>query len=83
MISTAHVPPQQRDWWGEEVLATSDPMKALPLEISGQIIDLVDDFPISLERAKKFRAELMDERRADTDMINAHLAEETFSFCEH
>ncbi|KAF1809915.1 hypothetical protein P152DRAFT_383276, partial [Eremomyces bilateralis CBS 781.70] len=61
VISTANVPPQQRDWWAEELLKNGG-IGDLPAELVGQVVNDVDDFPVSLEKAKELREELMEER---------------------
>ncbi|KAJ8073542.1 hypothetical protein PM082_011818 [Marasmius tenuissimus] len=62
-LSTANVPPQQRDWWPADKVA--------------------DDWPMSLEEAKRVREDLMDQRRAFVDKVNTDYEKEGFSFCEH
>ncbi|KAJ2004840.1 hypothetical protein H4R26_002278, partial [Coemansia thaxteri] len=51
--STAIVPPQQQEWWFEDVLA-SEPFCNLPHLILDGIANRVD-FPISLDEAKRIR----------------------------
>ncbi|KAI9845547.1 MAG: hypothetical protein M1838_001696 [Thelocarpon superellum] len=60
IISTANVPPQQRDWWAME-FDNEGPLGAIPPEVREQS---VTDFPISMEDAKSLRLELMEERTA-------------------
>ncbi|KAL0059164.1 hypothetical protein AAF712_014136 [Marasmius tenuissimus] len=62
-LSTANVPPQQRDRWPADKVA--------------------DDWPLSLEEAKRVREDLMDQRRAFVDKVNTDYEKEGFSFCEH
>jgi hypothetical protein len=61
ILSTANVPPQRRDWWAAEVRKVG-PFAKLPAELFDHIIEDVDDFPISWERACEAREELMNER---------------------
>jgi len=61
ILSSAHVPPQRRDWWAEEVRANGG-LDKLPAEIFDLAVDMVDEFPISWEKALEIRKELMDER---------------------
>ncbi|KAG5652503.1 hypothetical protein H0H81_004816 [Sphagnurus paluster] len=71
IISTANVPCQQAAWWRDAVLDELEGssgyggkgLAGLPQEIKDQIFNDVDDFPISVEEAKEFRLELMEERR--------------------
>ncbi|KAF5334509.1 hypothetical protein D9611_013772 [Ephemerocybe angulata] len=68
VISTADVPPQRLDWWAEEVnSATGNDPQAnvfakLPNELRGTVYSEVEDFPIKMNRAKKYREKLMEER---------------------
>ncbi|KAJ2686757.1 hypothetical protein IWW39_003397 [Coemansia spiralis] len=54
--STEIVPPQQRDWWMEQVLA-SKPLCNLPLLVVDGIIGRVDS-PISLKNIKQIRLDM-------------------------
>ena len=79
IISTAHVPCQQQEWWWEKVMAKDEKSpigsdmvtgfgKKAPLvrEIPIELQDhILDgvDFPISLEEAKTLRLDLMEERK--------------------
>ncbi|KAH0337678.1 hypothetical protein KCU81_g7985, partial [Aureobasidium melanogenum] len=83
VISTANVPPQQREWWAEAVQGLECKLDELPPELRNQVMTEVGDFPISLDEAKKLREELMDERRAFVRDVNDMYHEEDFSFCEH
>ncbi|KAJ2108526.1 hypothetical protein GGI01_002197 [Coemansia sp. RSA 376] len=51
--STEIVPPQQQDWWIEDVLS-SEPLGSLPHLIIDRIMNRVD-YPISLKDAKELR----------------------------
>ncbi|KAK0649728.1 hypothetical protein B0T16DRAFT_136264 [Cercophora newfieldiana] len=82
ILSSAHVPPQRRDWWAEEVRKAGG-LDALPNEIFDLTVDLVDDFPMSWEQAVKHREILMKERSALVKHETENMFEETFSFCEH
>ncbi|KAF8202924.1 hypothetical protein BJ912DRAFT_942328, partial [Pholiota molesta] len=65
VISTAHVPCQQQEWWH----------RILPRELQDHILGDVD-FPISLQEAKELRQELMKERMVFSfdhlDVLNSH-----------
>lgn len=63
VLSSANVPPQRRDWWSERVLGTTA-LSRLPNESSAHIIDLVDTFPLSPEKASVIRADLKLEHKA-------------------
>ncbi|RFU32360.1 hypothetical protein B7463_g3969, partial [Scytalidium lignicola] len=81
VISTAHVPPQQRHWWSEEIYRLNS-LKPLPLELQHKVVDDVD-FPIHMEEAKALRLELMDERKAFVEDQTEAMMSYTFSLCEH
>lgn len=82
VISTANVPPQQRDWWGDEIKSTRA-INVFPEELQEEVIRAVDEFPISMDEAKEIRLKLMDERKkyvvSQTDAFEAG----EFSLCEH
>ena len=81
--STANIPPQQRDWWAKQV-DLEGLLGKLPTEISEQIYNEVEDFPLGIEQAKEVRAELMAERGAHNDSIaSGEYSGETYCFCEH
>ncbi|TFK31619.1 hypothetical protein BDQ12DRAFT_693870 [Crucibulum laeve] len=61
-ISTAHVPCQQKEWWMEAV-GPALAQKQLPAEVQQLVFDAIDEFPISMQEAKKLRRELMAERK--------------------
>ena len=82
IISSANVPAQQKEWWAEEIRSTGI-FPQLPAEIHKELIDHVQDFPISLEEAKTSRLELMEERKAFVVKHDQKLTETTFSLCEH
>ncbi|EMC96217.1 hypothetical protein BAUCODRAFT_467102 [Baudoinia panamericana UAMH 10762] len=82
ILSTANVPPQRRDWWAEEVRKI-EPLASLPVELFDRIVNVVDDFPVSWEKACETREALMAERGRIADELDNVLAEDTFNFCEH
>ncbi|KXX80377.1 hypothetical protein MMYC01_203273 [Madurella mycetomatis] len=82
ILSSAHVPPQRRDWWAQE-LSKDGGLDKLPPEIFNMTVDMVDDFPISWEQAVEFRESLMEERSGFNEAIDDHMAEQYFNFCEH
>jgi len=83
IISSAHVPCQRRDWWAEEVKRSRALPDKLPLEMVQEVMENLGDFPISLERAKELRVELMSERKAQEVAQDNKFHEQTFSLCEH
>jgi hypothetical protein len=80
--STANVPPQQKEWW-KEMVHGLDRVNKLPAELQEWITDSAGDFPLTLEEAKKIRAELMDERRLFVEDFEGRVRQESYSFCEH
>ncbi|KAM0261009.1 hypothetical protein ACHAQJ_002444 [Trichoderma viride] len=69
IVSTANVPPQQKDWWveAEEAAGRTDVPESL----------------MTVEEAKEHRLKLMDERSRH-EVKAEHLRESsTYSFCEH
>lgn len=52
----------------------------LPMELMQFVVNDVDDFPISLEEAKKVREELIEERRAFVENVNVEYESEEFNF---
>ncbi|KAF8864890.1 hypothetical protein BDZ45DRAFT_613502 [Acephala macrosclerotiorum] len=87
IISTANVPPQQKDWWSEHInnqmTRSGKAMGKLSNELKEKIVEDVDDFPISMEKAKELRLELMAERSV---FVSAHedvFKQHTFNLCEH
>lgn len=61
VLSTSNVPPQRKDWWAEE-LHKGGVLREFPAELAQHTVDLVDEFPISFEKAVEMRETLMDER---------------------
>lgn len=87
IVSTGNVPPQQKDWWSEEVeTQTASSGKALgklSAELKEKVFQEVEDFPMSMERAKELRLKLMEERKAYVVDQGHKFAYNTFSLCEH
>ncbi|KAJ2334598.1 hypothetical protein GGH92_008273 [Coemansia sp. RSA 2673] len=76
--STAIVPPQQQEWWFEDVLA-SEPFCNLPLLILDGIIHKID-FPISPDEARRIRKELAVDLGKCNDDASFELFEPPFHF---
>lgn len=84
IISTANVPPQQREWWADALHQENEGgLNALPAELRQQVLDEVTDFLIGLDEAKSLRDELMEERGRFVVDVNGEFERETFAFCEH
>ncbi|XTI82767.1 hypothetical protein V2W45_1355942 [Cenococcum geophilum] len=58
ILSTANVPPQQKQWWADAIVQGNERLGKLPPKLMAQVVDGVDDFPISLEEAKEIREQL-------------------------
>lgn len=88
IISTANVPPQQKDWWAEQVerdmVSSGKGLAKLSAELREQVFRQVEDFPIGMEEAEELRLKLIKERKVyvrDHDYQLERMA--TFSLCEH
>lgn len=79
IISTANVPPQQKDWWSPEI-RDSGLLARMPTEVLDQIVADVEDFPISMEEAKRLRLKLMKERELYANEVNKDVEEAPFEF---
>lgn len=82
--STAHVPPQQKDWW-RRMLYGLDRVADLPPELAEAVVGSAGkDLPISLEEAKEIRLELMEERKGVVESVDEKFERmDSFNFCEH
>ncbi|EME79070.1 uncharacterized protein MYCFIDRAFT_116770 [Pseudocercospora fijiensis CIRAD86] len=79
--STAHVPPQQKNWW-RAMVHDLDRVQNLPPELAERVVDAEQDL-LSMEDAKALRLELMAERKVFVQDVDKRYHEEQFSFCEH
>ncbi|KAL9585520.1 MAG: hypothetical protein Q9212_001473 [Teloschistes hypoglaucus] len=68
IISTENIPPQQHSWW-REMVQTAGVFEKLPPELA-EIVLKGDGFPVTLDKAKQQRLELMDERSSFVDWHN-------------
>ncbi|KAJ2504651.1 hypothetical protein IWW47_002423 [Coemansia sp. RSA 2052] len=73
--STEIVPPQQKDWWAEDIVV-SEPFRSLPGLVVDGIMDKVD-FPISLKEAKQLRSQVFQDSGV-AKCINTSLFEPEF-----
>ncbi|KAJ2107533.1 hypothetical protein GGI16_001491 [Coemansia sp. S142-1] len=76
--STEIVPPQQKDWWTEDILS-SEPFRSLPLLVMDGIMDQIS-FPVSLKEAKELRVEMEAEVEWLLEGISSERFEPYFSF---
>jgi len=82
IISSANVPCQQREWWGQEIVERGT-LSTLPGEIVTEVIRTVTEFPMGLEEAKELRLELMEERKGFSKVQDKEFTAAFFSLCEH
>jgi hypothetical protein len=80
VCSTANVPPQRHDWWLEMVRGNANFGK-MPQEVVDMVMRNVEDWPMSLERAKELRLELMRERTSGTEKLERGFQQ--YNLCEH
>jgi len=64
IMSTAMVPCQRRDWWANHIRTSVPIFWRLPSEIFNLIVEMVDDYPISMEEGLRMRREFEAEREA-------------------
>ncbi|KIO23098.1 hypothetical protein M407DRAFT_27425 [Tulasnella calospora MUT 4182] len=83
--STTHIAPQQSDWARDAMNSSGTFFSKMPTEI----LDMVTGSATSegglmtMEEAKQYRLELMDERAVWVKDQNQKYFESDFSFCEH
>lgn len=84
VISSAHVPPQREDWCGEKFeFLRREVLNSLPAELQNMVVDNLDGFPITMDEAKQYRLELMEERSVVSQEQKQVFEEGSFSLCEH
>lgn len=87
VISTANVPPQQREWWGDRLntdfAGTEKALGKLSNELKNKVFEGVDDFPIGMEEAKEIRLRLMDERKIYGREAGQNFLKNFFNLREH
>ncbi|KAL4993640.1 hypothetical protein BDV10DRAFT_189787 [Aspergillus recurvatus] len=84
IISTANVPPQREDWCNEWAEVTRNVLASrLPVELQAMVRENLDFTPMSMDEAKGYRLELMDERSLKSDSENELFTRGGFSLCEH
>lgn len=85
IISSANVPPQQEDWWRErqELVGRLLGEKKLPPELQNMVNREFGVFPITMEEAKQYRKELMEERSSKLKAQNNRFELNYFNLCQH
>ncbi|GFG19127.1 hypothetical protein IFM61606_07876 [Aspergillus udagawae] len=84
IISSANVPPQQEDWWRERQELVGRLLgEKLPPELQDIVKQDFDAQPITMEEAKQYRKELMEERSCKLEAQNEKFEIDSFDLCEH
>ncbi|UKZ52594.1 hypothetical protein TrVGV298_006375 [Trichoderma virens] len=71
IVSTAMVPPQQKDWWTEAAKAQEDSQMEIPESL------------MTVEEALEHRLKLMHERSRQEAETKQHTENRSYNFCEH
>lgn len=82
IISSANVPPQREDWCQERENAVDQALARLPPELQN-IVNNDMATPITMDEAKQYRLELMEERKVAAVNQNQKFEIGDFSLCEH
>lgn len=84
IISSGNVPPQREDWWKErQGLVRKLLSKRLPAELQNMVNKSLEATPITMEEAKQYRKELMEERSSKLQDQNRKFEMGEFNLCEH
>jgi hypothetical protein len=84
IISSANVPPQQEDWWRERQEVVGKLLSGrLPAELQKMVNEGLEATPITMEEAKQYRKELMEERSNKSQEQNRDFEIGAFNLCEH
>lgn len=84
IISSANVPPQQANWGHEKrKLVNYLLSQRLPVELRDMIEENIESSFITMDEAKAYRLELMQERSVRTEEHNQWFESGSFSLCEH
>ncbi|KAG8949554.1 hypothetical protein FRC04_008487 [Tulasnella sp. 424] len=83
--STTHIAPQQSDWAREAMNSAGTLFSKMPTEILDMVAGSAEKEGglMTLEEAKQYRLELMDERTASVQGQDQEFFAREFSFCEH
>lgn len=83
IVSTANVPPQREDWWEKKKQIVAQVLRRLPLELQDMVTQDLDATPITMDEAKRYRLELMEERKGERLKQNDRFEANGFNLCEH
>lgn len=81
-ISSANVPPQREDWGYERQNAVNQALANLPAELQDIVQGDLEPL-MTMEKAKEYRLELMEERGLRSGKHNLHFEAGDFHLCEH
>ena len=62
IISTAHVPPQEREWWTKHAYSYTERLRSLPTELYDGVLGYTNGCPYDLDKAKEYRKQLIQEK---------------------
>ncbi|KAJ5670593.1 uncharacterized protein N7477_005956 [Penicillium maclennaniae] len=84
IISSANIPPQQEEWsQGRQGLIDGLLRERLPVELQEIVRKDMPKSTMSLEEAKRYRLELMEERSVKSEEHNQVFTSGEFFLCEH
>jgi hypothetical protein len=85
IISSANVPPQQEDWWKERQDVVRKVLnERLPAELQKMVNEEgLEATPMTINEAKQYRKELMEERSSQLQEQNRNFERGEFNLCEH
>lgn len=84
IISSANIPPQNEEWWGKRREVMDEVLGGrLPVELRDMVNQNADAGPITMDEAKQYRLELMEERSSAAVHQNEEFEIGSFSLCEH
>jgi hypothetical protein len=84
VISSANVPPQREDWGLERAKAVDRVLSSnLPVELQKMVHDSLPQTFMTMDEAKQYRLELMEERGLKSHEENSQFESGEFSLCEH
>ncbi|RHZ68273.1 DUF4246 domain-containing protein [Aspergillus thermomutatus] len=84
IISSGNVPPQREDWWKERQEVIRKLLsERLPAELQNMVNEGLKATPMTMEEAKQYRKELMEERSSKSQEQNLKFERGEFNLCEH
>ena len=79
IVSTANVPPLREDWWKKKKQVVAQVLRRPPLELQDMVTQDLDATPITMDEAKRYRLEPMEERKGEikNKMMGLRLTDST------